>query len=77
MELNDFITNFVNQFDEPLTITVTKDTNFRDEIGEWDSLTAMTIIAMIIDEYGITLKSEEFKNCITINDIFELIKSKK
>jgi acyl carrier protein len=77
MELNDFITYFINIFDEVPSITITGDTNFKDEIEEWDSLTAMCVIAMVDDEYGISLKGEELKNCLTVNDIFELIKNKK
>lgn len=77
MELNDFITHFVEQFDETPSVTITGDTDFKNELPEWDSLTAMSVIAMIIDEYDVSLKGEELKNCTTINDIFELVKSKK
>ena len=77
MELNEFIGHFINGFDEVPTISITGETNFREEIDEWDSLTAMTIIAIIIDEYNVSIKGEELKNCITVNDIFELVKSKK
>ena len=77
MELNEFIGHFINGFDEVPTISITGETNFREEIDEWDSLTTMTIIAIIIDEYNVSIKGEELKNCITVNDIFELVKSKK
>lgn len=76
MELNDFITHFISQLDEIPTITITGETDFKNEI-EWDSLLAMSIIAMIDDEYDVSIKGEEIKKCVTINDIFELIKSKK
>lgn len=77
MELNQFINHFINQLDEVPSNPITSETNFKEEIEEWDSLTAMTIIAMIIDEYGVSVKGEELKNCTTINDIFELVRNKK
>lgn len=77
MELNEFINHFISGFDGVITVPITGETNFREEIDEWDSLTAMTIIAIIIDEYGVSLKGEELKKCTTVNDIFELVRSKK
>jgi acyl carrier protein len=77
MELNNFTQNFVNSFDEtPNNIEINGNTNFKDLDG-WDSLTALSIMAMIDDEYGISITGDEIKKSNTINDLFEIVKNKK
>ena len=76
MDLNKFIQDFITQFDEAPSITVTKDTNFRNEL-EWDSLVTLSIIAMIDEEYNTKISGLELKELNTVGEIFELIKSKK
>jgi len=50
MELNDFIKNFAGQFDEtPLELFSPK--TVYKELEEWNSLTALSIISMIDEEY--------------------------
>jgi acyl carrier protein len=76
MEFNQFLTNFINQFDETPLISIDKNTKFREELEGWDSLVALGVMSMISDEYNISITGDEMKRCVTINDIFELIKSK-
>jgi len=52
------------------------ETIFRD-LDEWDSLTALSLIAMVDEEYSLKLTGDDIKNASTINDIFETVKSKK
>lgn len=76
MELTTFIENFTNQFDPAPSEPVTGDTNFR-HIDSYDSVTALSIIAMIEDEYDVNLKYADIKDCVTVNDLFTLISNKK
>ena len=77
MEINNFTQNFINSFDEtPTNIEINGNTNFRDLDG-WDSLTALSIMAMVDDEYGISITGDEIKKSNTINDLFEIVKNKK
>lgn len=76
MEINKFIDNFISQFDIIPTGTINGDTEFRS-LEAWDSLTALSIMAMVDDEYGVTLTGEDIKKSNTINDIFEIVKNKK
>ena len=76
MELNDFIKNFSEQFEETDYTTFKGETNFR-EIIEWSSLISLSVIAMVDEEYGIIIKGDDIRNSQTIRDLFELIKSKK
>ena len=46
--------------------------NFR-ELDTWDSLTHLSLIAMMDDEYDIQIEEEELKKLITVSDIFEKV----
>ena len=76
MELQEFITNFASQFEETDPSVFTKDTIFKD-LDEWSSLIALSIIAMVDEEYGVALKGDDIRSANTIEDLFEIVKSKK
>ena len=76
MELQEFITNFANQFEETDSSVFTKDTVFKN-LDEWSSLLALSIIAMVDEEYEVTLKGDDIRSANTIEDLFEIVKSKK
>jgi len=76
MELQEFITNFANQFEETDSSVFTKDTVFKN-LDEWSSLLALSIIAMVDEEYGVALKGDDIRSANTIEDLFEIVKSKK
>lgn len=75
MEIKEFIENFANQFDETDASVFNAETKFH-ELEEWSSLTALSIIAMVDDEYEITLKGDDITKAKTISDLFETVKSK-
>ena len=76
MELKDFIENFAEQFDDTDASEIQADTEYR-ELDEWTSLTALSIIAMIDEEYDVQLKADEMRKTQTIQELFDLVKSKK
>ena len=76
MELKEFIENFAEQFDDTESSEIQADTEYR-ELDEWTSLTALSIIAMIDDEYDVQLKADEMRKTQTIQELFDLVKSKK
>jgi acyl carrier protein len=76
MELSKFIQHFRSQFEETDTIEFNSTTKFR-EIEEWDSLMALSIIAMVDEEYGIKLKGDDIRNSITIEDVYNTVASRK
>lgn len=47
-----------------------------NEIEGWDSLAIIGLIAMIDQDYNISIRAEEIIQCIKINDIITLIESK-
>ena len=75
MELNEFIANVADQFDETDASEIQADTEFH-EIDEWGSLTGMGIIAMVKTVYGKTITGKEIRECVTVEDLFNLVESK-
>lgn len=72
MDINTFIDNFAGQFDDTSADQIKPETNFRD-LEEWSSLIALSIIAMVDEEYGVTLKGDDIKNATTVHDIFNRV----
>ena len=75
MEIKEFVENFANQFDDTDPSEITATTEFRT-LDEWSSLTALSIIAMVDEEYDVTLKGDDIKNANTVEDLFNTVKSK-
>lgn len=75
MELQEFIKNFAAQFDETDASDFTATTVFR-KLEEWSSLIALSIIAMVDEEYEVTLKGDDMKNAVTIKDLYNTVKSR-
>ena len=75
MELKDFIANFADQFDDTDASEITAATEFKD-LDEWSSLIALSIIAMVDEEYDITIKGDDIRNSNTVEDLFNVVKSK-
>jgi acyl carrier protein len=70
--MKDFIKNFADQLLDQETYVISAETIFRD-LDDWDSLTAMAVIAMVEDEYGIKISDDEFKKLKTVQDIHDFI----
>jgi len=75
MELKEFIENFANQFDETDASEITATTTFHD-LDEYSSLIALSIIAMVDEEYEVTLKGDDMRSAVTVEDLFNIVKSK-
>ncbi len=75
MEMNDFIENFAAQFDDTELDEFKADTKIK-ELEEWSSLNALSVIAMVDDEYDVTLKGDDVKGVETIEDLYNLVKNR-
>ena len=42
----------------------------------WDSLAVLGIISFVLNEYKVELSADEIEECLTINDLKELILNK-
>jgi len=75
MDPDKFIENFAAQFDDTDTSEFTLETRFRD-LEEWSSLTGLSVIAMIDEEYDVTVKGDDIRNSSTIKELYEIVNSK-
>ena len=75
MELNEFIENFAAQFDDTDASEIQSDTVFK-ELDEWSSLIALSVIAMVDEEYDVTIKGNDVRNSETIEDLYNIVKSR-
>lgn len=75
MNKSDFLANFANQFDDTDASEIQMDTRFHD-LEEWGSLIGMSIIAMAKTQYGKTITGKEIRECVTVEDLYNLIASK-
>lgn len=76
MEQQDFIKNFANQFDDTDISVFTIETRFR-ELEEWSSLVALAVLNMIHKKYDVKLAADEMKKTQTVQELFDLVMSKK
>ena len=75
MELKDFIVKFATLFENTDSCEFQADTYFR-EIDEWSSLMALSVIAMVDEEYDVTIKGNDMRAADTIEDLYNIVKSK-
>lgn len=76
MEIDSFIANFSEQFNDTDSSLITADTAFR-ELDEWSSLISLSLIAMADEVYGVKLRGEDIKKSIYVKDLFEVVKNKR
>ena len=75
MDEKEFVQNCANQFDDTDASEFSMSTRFRD-IDEWSSLIALGVIAMADEEYDVTLKGDDIIKSNTVEDIYNIVKSR-
>ena len=75
MDTKDFIEKFAEAIELDEFDTLTGETKFR-KLPEWDSLSYLSVIAMMDEEYDTQIESSDFKKLETINDIINFIEEK-
>lgn len=48
---------------------------FRD-YDTYDSLTELSILALLDDEFGVELEMPEYNKCLTVDDLLNLVRSR-
>ena len=74
-EISEFIKKIEFEMDEIEPGTIQPTTNFR-ELEQWSSMMGLIFIALIDTEYDVTLNGTELISCITVNDLYQVVKSK-
>jgi len=70
---------FIELFKATLEIenlNIDLNTKFRD-LENWDSLSFLSVLAMIDEEYDVLIEGNDFKRLQTIGDLVDEIKKKK
>ena len=76
MNINEFIEHFAEQIEDTVSSVFNADTKFHD-LDEWSSLIALSVIAMVDEEYDVALKGDDINKAVTIEDLLNIVKSKK
>lgn len=75
MDIKEFIEKISEQFEDTDPAEITTTTEFKN-LDEWSSLTALSIIAMVDEEYDIQLNGDDLRRANTIEDLYNIVKSK-
>ena len=76
MEIDIFVKNFAELFEETEADSLKPATKFRD-IEEWSSLGALAVIAMVDEKYSVRMTGDDIRNSKTIKDLYNIMKTKK
>ena len=74
MTIEDFIQNFTDQLDEEPVVALTVETKFR-ELDGWSSFVALSVMAMVDEEYNVQLTATEMRGAETIGQLFDMVNS--
>ena len=90
MDIQNFIANFAEQFDDigglisifllnidDIDVAELHSDTIFHELDGWTSLAALSIIAMIDDEYNVSVSGKDIRESETIEDLYNVVKSKK
>lgn len=73
--LNEFVELFAEQFDETEASEIQASTVFHD-LDEYSSLIALSIIAMIDEEFDVTIKGDDMRASVTVEDLYNKVVEK-
>lgn len=76
MDLEKFVENFASQFDETDLNEITAQTEFKS-LEEWSSLLALSVIAMVDEEYDVQIKGDDIRSANTVEDLFNIVSNRK
>ncbi|MCB9188344.1 MAG: acyl carrier protein [Flavobacteriales bacterium] len=74
--ITEFIQKLEEEFDDIEQNSLTPSTNYRS-IENWGSMHALIIIALVDTEFDVSLSGADLKNTQTIQDLYDLVVSKK
>jgi acyl carrier protein len=75
MNIETFVQAFAEQFDEVPAASFTSKTLFKEN-DEWSSMTALSVIAMVEENYAVRLTGDDVRKSSTVEDIYNIVLSK-
>ncbi|MEX1241322.1 MAG: acyl carrier protein [Cyclobacteriaceae bacterium] len=76
MTLQEFTKAFSSQFEQTDPAKINDDTDFKN-LDEWDSLIALSVIALADEQFQVTLTGDDIRNAKTVSDLYNRIKELK
>lgn len=73
--LSEFVELFAEQFDETDPSEIKAETVFHD-LDEWSSLTGLSVIAMVDEEFDVALKGDDVRDAVTVEDLYNAVIAK-
>ncbi len=70
--LEEFVDLFAEQFDETDASEIKATTIYHD-LDEWSSLIALSVIAMVDEEFDVALKGDDVKSSVTVEDLYKRV----
>ena len=68
---------FLKKIAEILEENQIKETDQLKSFGQWDSLSVLSVIAMLDANYGVNLRAADFGNITTAGDLWNLVQARK
>lgn len=75
ISFTDFLEKFSYAIEDENAKNLKPNDSFRS-LDNWDSLSEMSIIAMIDQEFNLTIKTSDMNSLITIQQLYDYIQSK-
>jgi acyl carrier protein len=75
MDVNTFIGKIENEIEELTPGSLTPETEFTS-LKEWSSMHVLILIALIDAEYNVAITGADLQKCKSVNDLFNIIKSR-
>ena len=75
MTLDEFVARFAEEFDETPAEEIKAETVFKD-LDEWGSLTALSIVSMVDEEYDKRITGADLRSVSTIEELYNLVEAK-
>lgn len=68
----EFKQKFSEAIEDELLLELEPNSSFKN-LESWDSFSGMSIISMIDEEFGITIRSEDMMRLNTLEEIYDLL----
>jgi acyl carrier protein len=75
MTIDNFIANFAEAL-ETNRAELLADTTFKD-LANWDSLAALSVIAMIDEHYGVSVGGADLEQSRSLHDLWDLVAQRR
>ena len=71
--MNEFITKLA----DILEVESVTESDLLEDFQEWDSLSVLSVIAMLDSEYRINLNAEDLKVAKTVAELWQIVQTKR